>query len=110
MITGSTRRLLDDSFVVRRLCSVQVVNIMEPVDLYELDCAGTDEHRTLFAAYDEARTAFDEGRFAVAARSLGDLLARFPNDGPSLLLLSRAVENMLDEPRDFSPVWRLPGK
>jgi len=110
MVTGSTRRLLDDSFLVRRLCSVQVVNIVEPVDLYELDCTGTDERRTLFAAYDDARSAFDEGRFNAAARALGDVLARFPSDGPALLLLSRAVDTMLAEPRDFSPVWRLPGK
>lgn len=110
MVTGSTRRLLDDSHLVRRLCTVRVVNIVEPVDLYELDYAGGDDRRTLFAAYEDARSAFEEGRFAVAARALGDLLARFPNDGPSLLLLSRAVEHMLDEPQDFSPVWRLPGK
>lgn len=110
VVTGSTRELLDDSYLVRRLCTVQVVNIVEPVDLYELDCAGGDERPALFAAYDEARSAFESGRFAAAARSLGDLLARFPNDGPSLLLLSRAVEHMLDEPKDFSPVWRLPGK
>jgi adenylate cyclase len=110
MITGSTRRHLDDSYLVRRLCTVRVVNIVEPVELYELDDAGGDDRRALFTAYDDARSAFDEGRFAVAARALGDLLGRFPNDGPSLLLLSRAVENMLDEPKDFSPVWQLPGK
>lgn len=110
MITGSTRRLLDDSYLVRRLCTVRVVNIVEPVDLYELDSAGGDGRRELFAAYDDARSAFDEGRFNVAARALGDVLAKFPNDGPSLLLLSRAVENMLAEPSDFSPVWHLPGK
>jgi adenylate cyclase len=110
MITGSTRRLLDDSYLVRRLCTVRVVNIMEPVDLYELDYAGGDDRRTLFTAYDDARSAFDEGRFNAAARALGDVLARFPGDGPSLMLLSRAVDNMLAEPEDFSPVWQLPGK
>lgn len=110
VVTGSTRRLLDDSYLVRRLCTVQVVNIVEPVDLYELDYAGGDDRLALFAAYEDARSAFDEGRFAMAARALGDLLARFPDDGPSLLLLSRAVENMLEEPQDFTPVWRLPGK
>jgi len=110
MITGSTRRLLDDSYLVRRLCTVRVVNIVEPVDLYELDYAGGDDRRQLFTAYDDARSAFDEGRFNAAARALGDVLARFPGDGPSLMLLSRAVDNMLAEPKDFSPVWQLPGK
>jgi len=39
-----------------------------------------------------------------------DLLAQHPDDAPSLLLLSRAVNAMVDEPPTFSPVWDLPGK
>ena len=33
-----------------------------------------------------------------------------PEDGPALLLLSRAVQCMVEEPDPFDPVWVLPGK
>jgi hypothetical protein len=41
---------------------------------------------------------------------LGNLLAENPGDGPSLVLLSRAVNQLIEEVADFSPVWELPGK
>jgi adenylate cyclase len=110
IVTGSTRRLVGDAFPARRLCSVRVVNIVEPVDLFELALEDGSERAGLFAAYEEALTAFDSGRFAAATKILGDLLAGAPADGPALVLLSRAVACMIDEPRDFSPVWTLPGK
>lgn len=110
IITGSTRRLLDDSFRVRRLCTVQVVNIVEPVDLFELDCGGGPGRDELFPRFEEALTAFESRDFSSAARMLGGILGSFPGDGPTLVLLSRAVAAMVDEPQDFTPVWRLPGK
>jgi len=66
--------------------------------------------RDLFVGYEEALAAFDAGDFRRTARILGNLLERFPGDGPALVLLSRAVGFMVNEPRDFSPVWQLPGK
>lgn len=110
IITGSTRKQLDDSFPVRRLCSVRVVNIEEPVEIFELSLDSFPGRAELFAAYEEALGAFDAGQFAAATRILGALLTANPEDGPSLTLLSRAVACMIDEPRDFSPVWTLPGK
>ena len=108
IITGSTRELLDDSFRVRRLCRVRVVNIVTPVDLYELDCGGGRE--AMFGEYERALEAFDAGDFSRAAKLLGNLLATWPGDGPALVLLSRSVDCMIHEPRDFSPVWELAGK
>jgi len=113
IITGATQRALDATFLTRHLCTVRVVNIVEPVDLHELDAlpAGADGVRAeLFALYETARRAFDTGNFSEATSRLGDLLGRFPQDGPALVLLSRAVDCMLHEPAAFSPVWTLPGK
>ncbi len=110
IITGSTRRLLDTSFLVRRLCTVQVVNIAEPVELFELDCGDAPRRDELFPRYDESLAAFEAGNFSKAARLLGGVLDGFPGDGPSLVLLSRAVDAMVHEPAEFSVVWRLPGK
>jgi len=110
VVSGATRRQLDGSFLLRRLCSVRVVNIVEPVELFELDCTDVAARRELFAGYEEALTAFDAGNFGATIRALGNLLAAFPGDGPALVLLSRAVGHLVDEPRDFSAVWQLPGK
>jgi adenylate cyclase len=110
LLTGATRRLLDPSFRVRRLCTVRVVNIAEPVELFELDCGDAPRRDELFPRFEEALAAFEAGNFSNASRLLGGLLDAFPGDGPSLVLLSRAVDAMVNEPENFSVVWRLPGK
>jgi adenylate cyclase len=110
LLTGATRRLLDPAIGTRRLCTLQVVNIEEPLEIHELDCGPPERSATLFPAYEEALQAFEAGEFSRAARLLGGLLDAFPNDGPALLLLSRAVDALVTEPADFSPVWRLSAK
>ena len=108
VVTGSTRELLDDSFLIRRLCRVRLVNIATPVDLYEVDCSGGRQE--MFGQYGTALAAFDAGDFSTTTKLLGNLLSTWPGDGPSLALLSRSVDCMIREPRDFTPVWELPGK
>jgi adenylate cyclase len=110
IITGSTRRLLAPTHRVRRLCKVQVVNIAEPLDLFELDCGQYERTDELFPAFEEALAAFEQADFSRAARLLGGLLDAHPGDGPSLVLLSRAVDAMVNEPETFSPIWRLKEK
>ena len=110
LITGATRRRLDSSFPVRRLCTVQVVNIAEPLELFELGCGVDVQRDDLFPAYEDALAAFERADFSRAARVLGGVLDKYPGDGPSLVLLSRAVDAMVNESPTFSPVWRLPGK
>jgi len=110
VVTGATRRQLDDSFLLRRLCSVRVVNIAGPVDLFELDCGGDEGRKELFSRYEEALACFEKADFRRAAGGLGTLLERFPDDGPALVLLSRSVDAMVHPPHEFSAVWQLPGK
>ena len=110
LITGATQAKLDDGFATRRLCRVRVVNIAEPVSLYELvpdDSAGWPEAK---AEYEKALEEFESRRFSAAARILGNWRLEHPGDGPALLLLSRAVQCMVEEPAPFDPVWILPGK
>ncbi len=110
LITGATQAKLDDGFATRRLCRVRVVNIAEPVSLYELvpdDSAGWPEAK---AEYEKALEEFENRRFSAAARILGNWRLEHPGDGPALLLLSRAVQCMVEEPAPFDPVWVLPGK
>lgn len=110
LVTGAVRGRLDESFLTRRLCAVRMVNIEEPVELHELDAGGDPRRAELFGRYAEALAAYEQGRYSVAARELGDLLAAFPKDGPSLVLLTRAVDAMANEPAEPPLVWTLPGK
>ena len=110
LITGATHTRLDASFPSRRLCKVAVVNIAEPVDLYELAPVGQPQWPALQAGYTEALDEFEKHEFLKAVRILGNLLADYPSDGPSLLLLSRAVHALIEEPEEFNAVWKLPGK
>jgi adenylate cyclase len=110
LVTGSTRARLDSNFATRLLCRVAVVNIAEPVDLYELTQADRPGWDKLRHGYEEALALFDRRDFRATAQRLGNLLAEFPDDGPSLLLLSRAVECLVHDAAEFEPVWRLPGK
>ena len=109
LVTEATRRGLGDDFAVRRLCSIQVVNIGDPVTIYEVSAGGPDWAERA-SQYERALKDFEAGRFREAARALGVLLGKHPNDGPAMLLLSRAAQCLVEEPEPFDPVWRLPGK
>jgi adenylate cyclase len=110
LVTGTTYRQLDSSFDARRLCRVRLVNIDEPVDLYELVPPDRPGWEVLRRGYEEALDLFEGQEFRRAARALSSLLVEFPEDDPALLLLARAVECMVEEPREFGPVWVLPVK
>ncbi|HBI44708.1 MAG TPA: hypothetical protein DDY78_17925 [Planctomycetales bacterium] len=86
-----------------------MVNIGDPVTLYELSAGGPD-WAARKSQYEQALTDFEAGRFREAARALGGLLGAHPQDGPAMLLLSRAAQCLVEEPDPFDPVWRLPGK
>jgi adenylate cyclase len=109
LITGETRQSLDDSFTGRRLCDVRVVNIAQPVSIYELRCLNADEQTRLIAPYEKALSLFESNQYRQAAGVLTRILNDYPDDGPSLLLLSRTV-NAMTAHEDVSHVWELPGK
>ena len=67
-----------------------VVNIENPVDLYEVEAAGLATRRQFFAESEAALQELEEGRFAHAASRAGILLLEHPEDGALQLLLSRA--------------------
>ena len=110
LVTDATRSQMGAGFASRRVCQVRVVNIAEPVVLHELgrtDDAGWDE---LQQAYEGALSAFENRNFHQAAHLLGGLLQTRPDDGPSLLLLSRVANCLVSADGDFNPCWDLPGK
>lgn len=110
LITGSTRQQLGPGFCSRKLSTVRVVNIDEAVDLHELAPAGQPGWQGLKEGYEHALLEFEQKNFRGTARLVSNLLEQHPEDGPSLVLLSRAVEFLVKEPAQVDLVWELPGK
>jgi adenylate cyclase len=112
LITEATYRLLDETLRdrARRLGTVQVINIKNPVTLYELATprqAGWPDWKDV---YEQALVKFEEKDFRGAARLLPTLVSDPCNDGPSIVLLFRAVQGMKDGAAEKHPVWELPAK
>jgi adenylate cyclase len=110
LVTQYTQSKLDDRFHTRKLCSVRVINIKQPVDLYELAPADRKFWPEIKSKYEEALKLFIECSYRPAARILGNLLGEVQDDGPSLVLMSRAVNAWVNGPDEQHPVWDLPGK
>jgi adenylate cyclase len=110
IVTGSTWDRLGPGFATRRLCKVRVVNIDQPVDLYEVVSHRDEGETDLTRRYEQALREFEDQHFRVAAAILGNLLVDCPHDGATLMLMSRVVEALLHPPVAFDPVWELPGK
>jgi adenylate cyclase len=111
LITESTQALLGDEFSTRRLCKVRVVNIPTAVNLYELAPPDDVDWKAIRPLYEQALDDFERGNFPGTARTLGNLMAEHADDGPSLVLMGRAINSLVaPEAGSFDPVWELPGK
>ncbi len=110
LMTQYTQSRLDDRFRTRKLCLARVVNINQPVDLYELVTDSDPHWPDLKLKYEEALHEFTNIQFRPAARVLGNLLGEVHDDGPSLVLMKRAVNALVDGPDKDHPIWDLPGK
>ncbi len=105
-----TRDVIDeirgsDKFVYRRVCKVRVVNIQEPIDLFEVHRSGDEQRRDLFSGTDRALEQLEAKNFGEAASAASQLLLKHRGDGPLLLILSRAAEMLRDADRPFSLAW-----
>ena len=110
LVTDATRSRMGSGFASRRVCQVRVVNIAEPVVLHELGRTDDAGWGDLQQAYEGALSAFENRDFHEAAHLLAGLLQTRPDDGPSLLLLSRVANCLVSTDAVFNPCWDLPGK
>jgi len=110
LITRATRDRLGPEFQLLRLGQARVVNIGDPIELFELCSANGPEACERRSAYEEALVAFEAREFRKAARILGRLVNTHPDDGPSIALLARAIAYVVEEPETFDPAFRLAGK
>ena len=110
VVTEATYEQLRSRPISRRLCSVRVVNIEQPVMLYEIRPDDTSATKELCLQYEEALTHYEQEELTQVTRILSEILRTQPDDGPTLLLLSRAVDRLLNHEGQFDPVFDLPGK
>ena len=112
LVTGNTIERLTAPIFTRRLGQIRVTNINAPVHIHELEGVDeTDPWHRLRTEYESALNYFESGEFRKASSLLGNLLDDYPDDGPSLLLMSRVVDELLRaDMKKFDPVWELPGK
>lgn len=109
LLTEDTRSRLDERFAVRRLGLARMVNMKTPVMLYELRAMPDVDWPELCSRYEAALDQFENQHPDEAVSLLRDLLNTFPGDGPSLVLLSRAVP-LLNHAGAYSPIYDVPGK
>lgn len=112
LATGDTIAKLSVPLHVRRLGQVRVTNIAAAVQIHELGPLEADASwQRLQHGYEHALDLYETGEFHKASSVLGTLLDDYPDDGPSLLLMSRVVQELLrHDAAKFDPVWELPGK
>ncbi|MEI8020445.1 MAG: adenylate/guanylate cyclase domain-containing protein, partial [Schlesneria sp.] len=110
VITGGTARQLEGKFNTRRLCSVRLKNIEDPVDLFELVATPIPEWSQIAKDYEIALKAFEEHKLLTAIGTLRQVVARETYDGPTMVLLSRAVDALSGDQQKYDPVWTLPSK
>ena len=110
LITGATKKLLGDSFLTRRVCKTTVVNVVEPVDIYEVFVEANEKSKRLKQVTEQALIELEKNNFREASKISGFSLAEFPDDGPLILILHRAVEMLMNPTQAFQPVWHPPGK
>jgi adenylate cyclase len=110
LMTRKTYDQLGGDFLGRRVCWVRLINITDPVELFEVQVPGHPISPDWKAGYEQALAEFEEHRFRQAARCLGPLVAEQFNDGTALVLMSRAVNALVHGPEPNHPIWELPGK
>jgi adenylate cyclase len=108
IVTAETARAataIDSRLQTRRLATAKVVGIVKPIQLYQLCEPGTSAD--LCQRYEIALTAFESGNLKDAAGHLAGLVQQYPDDRPTIILLSRTVEQLTMPTTEFDPIWHL---
>jgi adenylate cyclase len=93
LIGEATRNLVRDHFVLRKTDLLRVMGKQKPQAIYELMAEGAPDPVTAkrIGDYEAAFSHYCQGEWEKAEKILLDVLAAFPDDGPSRELLSRVA-------------------
>jgi adenylate cyclase len=113
VISEATYRQVADQFVCREVDKIRVKGKRQPVDIYELLDVATErpKYQSLLTRYETAMVAYREQNWREAAGRFGELLASYPDDGPTQILLQRALEFIENAPEpDWDGVYVMKSK
>jgi hypothetical protein len=89
---------------------VCVVNIEEPVELYQLVPAGTPGWPEARMQYEGALSLYERKEFGAAVQRLGNWHALHSDDEPAMVLLHRTVHALVEGLSPTHPTWVLAEK
>jgi adenylate cyclase len=94
IISEATYRHVASQFVCRELDKIRVKGKTQPVNIYELmDVAETSSaYESLLTGFDHAMQEYRKQDWSEAANLFAEVLANFPDDGPTQVFLERAIE------------------
>jgi adenylate cyclase len=94
VISEATYRQVANQFVCRELDKIRVKGKSQPVNIYELMDVSREQERyePLLERFDRAMKSYKDQNWSDAASRFSDVLANFPDDGPSQIFLERAIE------------------
>jgi adenylate cyclase len=94
IISEATYRHVASQFVCRELDKIRVKGKTLPVNIYELMDVEDNRalHQSLLNGFDGAMHEYRQQNWNRAAELFAELLAQFPDDGPTQIFLERAIE------------------
>jgi adenylate cyclase len=100
IISEGTYNQVSDQFVAREVDRIRVKGKKQPVVIYELlaPLAEREAYADLLTKFNQALTTYRSQNWPEAAEQLSDLLTKYPNDGPSQVLLQRCQEFIEESP------------
>jgi adenylate cyclase len=94
IISEATYRHVASQFVCRELDKIRVKGKTLPVNIYELMDVEDNRvlHQSLLNGFDGAMQEYRQQNWNRAAELFAEVLAQFPDDGPTQIFLERAIE------------------
>jgi len=104
IISESTYDQVADQFVGREVDRIRVKGKKQPVVIYELlaPISERDAYAALLTQYNAALDVYRCQRWREATEKFGEVLAAYPDDGPTQVLLQRCIEFLEEAPE---PEW-----
>jgi len=111
-VNPETNEAVKDLFVFRPLDKVAVKGKKQPILIYELLCEvddpQADEFQNLNMMFSTGFYAYLQRRWDKAFKSFNEILAQYPEDGPSKLYIQRCQMLQSNPPDpDWDGVWRM---
>ena len=109
LISEATRAELKERYLMRSVDLVAVKGKKEPVRMFELmmrEADASPADNALVARFGEAMQSYAARAFDKAVAITDDLMAQYPDDGPTKTLNARAKHFMQEPPpEDWNGVW-----